>query len=121
MARRPSPVTAYCTLSSSWYTEMPVAFLSDMFPVRDSSTSRRVVLLVAGILVALLCAIAAALRYGMPYGVALGALAAGGLAFVAFRSDRQRPSRELIEPSFETSILAFPPESRLGPRTLPRR
>ena len=59
-------------------------------------------------------------RLGPRVAFALGALTLLGLLFAAIRAFVRRRDPQLIEPSFETSILAFPPEPKLGPRPLSR-
>lgn len=87
-----------------------------------SSTSKNGIPLLAGLLITLVCVLVATLQYGLRYGVALAAVAVVFLAVLAYRATTPRRRRlEQIEPSFDTSILVFPPESRLGPRPMRRR
>jgi hypothetical protein len=51
----------------------------------------------------------------------LGIAAIGCILVLVLRARSRRTDAEFIERSFETSILAFPPEPRLGRRDLSRR
>jgi len=92
-----------------------------MRPRRTLSTGQKVVLAVWVAVVAFTVA-AVVLRSShllnaIPMlAIALAIAALAVLLLLAYRAFRRTTELPRIEPSFETSILAFPPESRLEPR-----
>lgn len=94
--------------------------------IRHSShpRSRRII----AVLAILTLLIAAALVYGdvasRAWRLFVWACGAGIFAsalLLAYRTLRLRPREDLLQRSFDTSILAFPPETHLGPRDLRQR
>lgn len=89
------------------------------------STSKSAASLALAILATVFGAIALLLFFGpfslrpLPLVLALGACVLV-LVAVALRKLGQEEDATRIEPTFETSILAFPPEPKLGPRPLRR-